>query len=98
MFDGDITDNFYVYRITDKIKKVVNSDELKNILPVFIQKMSEELNQAISEFEPKKRDIEDILIDGLINYVRNGSLFKVNDSSLYTCYDIIYSFSYIRPK
>lgn len=43
MFDGDITDNFYVYRITDKIKKVVNSDELKNILPVFIQKMSEEL-------------------------------------------------------
>ena len=55
--------------------------------------MSEELNQAISEFEPKKRDIEDILIDGLINYVRNGSLFKVNDSSLYTCYDIIYSFS-----
>jgi hypothetical protein len=43
MSDDDITDNFYVYRITDKFERVVNSDELKNILPVFIQSMSEDL-------------------------------------------------------
>ncbi len=43
MTDDDITDNFYVYRITDKFEKVVDSDELKKVLPVFIQKMSADL-------------------------------------------------------
>ena len=54
--------------------------------------MAEELNQAISEFEPKKKDIEDMLINKLINYVRNGSL-SVEKNAVNTCYDIIYSFT-----
>ena len=54
--------------------------------------MAEELNQAISEFKPKKKDIEDMLINKLINYVRNGSL-SVEKNAVNTCYDIIYSFT-----
>lgn len=39
--DDDITGNFYVYKIVDnKIEKVVNSDELKEVLPIFIASMS----------------------------------------------------------
>ena len=46
MEDDDITENFYVYRMNSNnfFEKVVNSDELKVILPIFIQSMSKELN------------------------------------------------------
>lgn len=41
MVDDDITGNFYVYKIeNDNIEKVINSDELKDILPIFIKSMS----------------------------------------------------------
>ena len=41
MSDDDITGNFYVYKIeNDNIEKVINSDELKDILPIFIKSMS----------------------------------------------------------
>lgn len=39
--DDDITGNFYVYKLRDNnIEKVVNSDELKDVLPIFIESMS----------------------------------------------------------
>ena len=46
MEDDDITENFYVYRMNNNnfFEKVVNSDDLKKILPIFIQSMSNELN------------------------------------------------------
>lgn len=46
MEDDDISENFYVYRINNNnfFEKVVNSDDLKKILPIFIQSMSNELN------------------------------------------------------
>ena len=46
MEDDDITENFYVYRMNNNnfLEKVVNSDDLKKILPIFIQSMSNELN------------------------------------------------------
>ena len=41
MVDDDITGNFYVYKIeNDNIEKVINSDKLKDILPIFIKSMS----------------------------------------------------------
>lgn len=46
MEDDDISENFYVYRMNNNnfFEKVVNSDDLKKILPIFIQSMSNELN------------------------------------------------------
>ena len=55
--------------------------------------MAEDFNQVVLEFEPKKKDIEDMLINKLINYVRNGELPQENNNALNTCYDIIYSFT-----
>ena len=40
--DEDITGNFYVYEVVNKeFEKITNSDDLKRILPIFIQSMSE---------------------------------------------------------
>lgn len=41
--DEDITENFYVYLVNSKneFEKVTNSNDLKNILPIFIQSMSD---------------------------------------------------------
>ena len=44
--DDDITGNFYLYKINDKVfEKVVNSDELKAVLPAFVESMTEELER-----------------------------------------------------
>ena len=41
IIDDDITGNFYVYKLrNNNIEKVVNSDELKDVLPIFIESMS----------------------------------------------------------
>lgn len=46
IYDEDITENFYIYKITDnKAEKVINSEELKQILPIFIESMSSEIGR-----------------------------------------------------
>ena len=43
--DEDITNNFYVYKVVseEKFEKITNSDELKKILPIFVESMEKNL-------------------------------------------------------
>lgn len=43
--DEDITNNFYVYKIVseEKFEKITNSDDLKNLLPLFVESIEENL-------------------------------------------------------
>ena len=45
ILDEDITENFYVYKVIseNKFEKVIDSDSLKSILPVFIESIQESL-------------------------------------------------------
>ena len=48
---------------------------------------------VLKEFEPKKKIMEEEMLNGLIQYVREGIFPKSKPGSYMTCYNIIYEFT-----
>ena len=48
---------------------------------------------VLKEFEPKKKIMEEEMLNGLIQYVRDGIFPKSKPGSYMTCYNIIYEFT-----
>ena len=53
----------------------------------------EEIKKVEREFEPQKKILEEKMINGLLNYVREGILPKGGNSIFMDCYNIIYNFT-----
>ena len=54
---------------------------------------NQELEKARREFGPKKKIMEEEMLNGLIQYVRDGIFPKSKPGSYMTCYNIIYEFT-----
>ena len=59
---------------------------------------NQELEKARREFGPKKKIMEEEMLNGLIQYVRDGIFPKSKPGSYMTCYNIIYEFKNFNEK
>ena len=50
--------------------------------------------RPIEEFENAKKELDNLMIYGLLQYVKNGTILKVNNQIHMTCFNIIYNFTY----
>ena len=53
----------------------------------------EEFSKMVKQFEPCKKEIEEKMINGLIQYVREGSFPKSHPNSFMDCYNLIYKYT-----
>ena len=52
---------------------------------------AEEIKKVEREFIPQEKILEEKIINGLLNYVREGKLPKGGNSIFMDCYNIIYN-------
>jgi hypothetical protein len=57
------------------------------------QKELEEIRKVEKEFIPQQKILEDKMINGLLNYVKEGKLPKGGSSIFMDCYNIIYNYT-----
>ena len=65
-------------------RKSVNNEEPKK---------DKEILEAEKEFDQKKIELENIMIKGLLQYVREGTMPQSKQSSFMDCYNIIYTWT-----
>ena len=54
---------------------------------------TEEIKKAKEEFQLKQKELESKMINGLLQYVREGTMHQSVPTSFMDCYDIIYKFT-----
>ena len=54
---------------------------------------AEEIKKVEREFIPQEKILEEKMINGLLNYVREGKLPKGGNSIFMDCYNIIYNYT-----
>ena len=58
-----------------------------------VEDNKENKTRPLEEYEKSKKEMENIMINSLLLYVKDGTIPKGNNSTHMTCYNTIYNFT-----